>query len=378
VTAASSGHTAPDWPGRLRDVRAHCEHEALDAFVVSAPHNLTYLCGFRGTAGLLVITPRQHRLIVDGRYVTAAAEGIAAAGLDDIEVERVERRYDLTLAAVLRSVGARQVGFEAEHVTVAGLAHWERVAGRITWQPTERVVETRRAIKDDFEITVIRRGGRALASVARELASWVRAGRTEIDVARDLDAAIERAGFSAPAFPTIVAAGPNSAHPHARPTSRVIAAGDLVLLDFGGILDGYCVDLTRMAVIGQPGARAVSLFEAVHAAQAAAITSVRAGVPAPDVDAAAREVLDARGFGDAFLHGTGHGLGLEVHEAPRISRADSGTTDVLEARMVCTIEPGAYLEGFGGVRLEDDVLVTAEGCEVLTDAPRTLLVVPGR
>jgi Xaa-Pro aminopeptidase len=148
-----------------------------------------------------------------------------------------------------------------------------------------------------------------------------------------------------------------------------------VLLDFGGILDGYCVDLTRMAVLGQIDPRAGALFDAVRAAQSAAIASVRAGIAASTVDTAARDVLAARGLGDAFLHGTGHGLGLEVHESPRISRADSGPTDVLEARMVCTIEPGAYLNGLGGVRLEDDVLVTAGGCEVLTDAPRDLLVV---
>lgn len=375
MIATVSEHAAPNWPGRLHHVRHHCEQQALDAFVVSSPHNLTYLCGFRGTAGLLVITPLEQRLIVDGRYVTAAAEGLESAGLTDVQVERVERRYDLTLIDLLKSLKTGRVGFEAQHVTVAGLAAWQRAGGDITWEPTERVVETHRAIKDDFEIAIIRRGGRALSSVARHLASWVRAGRTELEVARDIDAAIERAGFSAPAFPTIVAAGPNSAHPHAFPTGRQIAAGDLVLLDFGGILDGYCVDLTRMAVLGQADARAASLFDAVLAAQTAAIASVRAGVPAPQVDAAAREVLDARGFGDAFLHGTGHGLGLEVHEAPRISRADSGTADVLEARMVCTIEPGAYLDGFGGVRLEDDVLVTAGGCEVLTDAPRDLVVV---
>ncbi|HEY7474222.1 MAG TPA: Xaa-Pro peptidase family protein [Vicinamibacterales bacterium] len=375
MNAAISQHTAPDWRERLRDVRELCERQAFDAFVVSSLHNITYLCGFRGTAGLLVVTAQGEQMIVDGRYLSAAEEALRSAGLSEAQVERVERRYDLTLADLLKSLKARRVAFEAEHVTVAGLAAWQRAGGGITWEPTEKIVEKQRAIKDDFEIAALRRGGRALSAVARELPSWIRAGRSELDLARDIDAAIERAGFSAPAFPTIVASGPNSAQPHARPTARRLEAGDLVLLDFGGILDGYCVDLTRMAVPGQVDSRAASLFDAVRAAQAAAIANVRAGVPAAQVDAAARDVLDARGLGDAFLHGTGHGLGLEVHEAPRISRADSGTADVLEARMVCTIEPGAYLDGFGGVRLEDDVLVTAEGCEVLTDAPRDLLVV---
>ncbi len=370
-----SERLTPDWSGRLRVVREYCAANDLEAFVVSTPNNLSYLCGFRGTAGLLVVGARETVLIVDGRYTSVAAEGLAAAGLDDIPVERVERRYDLTLAAVLRQWKAARVGFEAEHVTVAGLATWQRAAGEPVWQPTERVVEQRRAIKDAFEVAVIRRAARALSSVAREIGTWVRAGRSEIDLARDVDAAIDRAGFSAPAFPTIVASGPNSAHPHARPGERRLAPGDLVLLDFGGVLDGYCVDLTRMAVLGPVDARAAVLFDAVSAAQAAAIAAVRGGIAASHVDTAARDVLDARGFGEAFLHGTGHGLGLDVHESPRISRADSGSQDVLEAGMVCTIEPGAYLEGLGGVRLEDDVLVTAEGCEVLTDAPRDLLVV---
>ncbi len=375
MSAPASDNAIPDWSGRLRGVRDYCARQGLDAYVSSSSHNLAYLCGFNGTAGLLITTPREHHLVVDGRYVAVATDVIEAAGLAEVRVERVERRYDATLAAVLTRLKAARAGFEAEHVTIATLGMWERAAGSIAWQPTERVVEGQRTIKDDFEIGVFRRAARALSDVAREAGAWVRAGRTEIDVARDIDAAIERAGFSAPAFPTIVASGPNSAHPHARPGQRRLAPGDLVLLDFGGILDGYCVDLTRMAVLGQIDPRAGALFDAVRAAQSAAIASVRAGIAASTVDTAARDVLDARGLGDAFLHGTGHGLGLEVHESPRISRADSGTTDVLEARMVCTIEPGAYLNGLGGVRLEDDVLVTAEGCEVLTDAPRDLLVV---
>ena len=222
---------------------------------------------------------------------------------------------------------------------------------------------------------MFRRAGPALAEVARQLGQWVRAGRTEIAVARDIDAGIERAGFSQPAFETIVASGPNSAHPHARPGERRLAAGDLVVLDFGGVLDGYCVDLTRMAGIGQVGSEALALVEGVRAAHGAALETIRAGVTGAEVDRAARQVLDARGLGPAFLHGTGHGLGLEVHEAPRLSRSAAGASDGLAAGMVCTIEPGAYVDGLGGVRLEDDVLVTASGCEVLTEAPRDLLVV---
>jgi Xaa-Pro aminopeptidase len=188
VIATISGHAAPDWPGRLRDVRDYCERQAFDAFVVSSLHNITYLCGFRGTAGLFVITAQGQQLIVDGRYLSAAAEALRAAGLSDAQVERVERRYDLTLGDLLKSLKASRVGFEAEQVTVAGLAAWQRAVGGITWEPTEKVVEKQRVIKDDFEIAAIRRGARALSSVARELPTWVRAGRSELDLARDIDA----------------------------------------------------------------------------------------------------------------------------------------------------------------------------------------------
>jgi Xaa-Pro aminopeptidase len=200
-------------------------------------------------------------------------------------------------------------------------------------------------------------------------------GRTEREIARDIDRAIEHAGFERPAFETIVASGPNSAYPHARPTDRSLAPGDLVVLDFGGVLDGYCVDLTRMAAVGSISIAARRLYEAVRDAQARAIASIRAGVSGADVDAAARDALEAEGLGSAFVHGTGHGLGLEVHEGPRLSRAASGASARLDAGMVCTVEPGAYVEGVGGVRLEDDVVVTLGGSELLTDAPRDLVLI---
>ena len=365
----------PDWSGRFRAIRQTYTHDRLDALVVSTPANLRYLTGFAGSAGLLVLTSDAGWLVVDGRYTGAVGEAIAAGELASVRMEKVEQRADQALAGLLHRIGAKRIGFEAGHVTVAALRSWQALTDGLEWVPTERLVEQRRIIKDRVELAVLRRAASRLSDVARGLGELVAARRTERDIARAIDLAIDRAGFSEPAFPTIVASGPNSAHPHARPTDRQLAEGDLVVLDFGGVLDGYCVDLTRMAAVGQASARAGALFAAVHEAQAAAIETVRAGVTGAAVDAAARRVLDARGLANAFLHSTGHGLGLEVHEAPRLSPERSGPAESLEAGMVCTIEPGAYLEGFAGVRLEDDVLVTADGCDVLTDAPRDLLVV---
>ncbi len=365
----------PDWSGRLRILSDSCEHEHVGALVVSTPANLRYLTGFAGSAGLLVATRAEAFLIVDGRYSGEVTSAVAAGELARVEVVKVEQRFDLSLADLVGRIGDARIGFEAANVTVATLASWQKAAGGVEWVATERLVERQRVVKDAFELDVLRNAARRLSGVARDLTQIVRGGQTEREAARAIDLAIERAGFSAPAFPTIVASGPNSAHPHAHPGDRRLTTGDVVVLDFGGIFDGYCVDLTRSAVVGQASARARALFEAVRDAQAAAMAAVGAGVTGADVDAAARRVLEARGLAEAFLHSTGHGLGLEVHEAPRLSPARSGPAEPLAAGMVCTIEPGAYLEGFAGVRLEDDVLVTADGCEVLTDAPRDLLVV---
>jgi Xaa-Pro aminopeptidase len=365
----------PDWSGRLRRVHEHCAQDGLDALVVSALPNITYLCGFRGTDGLLVASGGAVWLLVDGRYEAAARTAIEAGLIAPVQVERVTGRYDAALAGFLERLGARRVGFEAGHVTVALLQAWQRRLPGVEWRGSEQLVERLRAIKDDFEIAALRRGARAIDSVAARLPELVARGRSEREVAKLVEEAMDRAGFAQPAFPTIVASGPNSGLPHARPTDRRLADGDLVVLDFGGVLDGYCTDITRMAAVGHVSPRAHALFRAVAAAQAAALAAIRDGVPSPVVDAAARDVLHAHELGEAFVHGTGHGIGLQVHEAPRVGRDDGQQADVLRAGMVCTIEPGAYVDGVGGVRLEDDVLVTAGGCEVLTTAPRDLLVV---
>jgi Xaa-Pro aminopeptidase len=365
----------PGWTGRLQRVQSDLAHHELDALVVSTPHNIFYLCGFAGSSGLLLVTPTASVLVTDGRYEFVVRQDLAAGRLGPVSLERVDRRYDLTLGALVTRLGVGRIGFEAAHVTVATLNAWGRAAPTATWLPTERIVEDMRLVKDAFEVEILRRGGRMISDVARQLSSIVRSGRAERAVAADLDRLIEAAGFTGPAFPTIVASGPNSALPHARPGDRPLAPGDLVVLDFGGVLDGYCVDVTRMAAVGPVPEQAMTLFEAVRAAHGAAVDSVRPGLLASDVDAAARSVLESRGLGEAFMHSTGHGLGLEVHEAPRIGRPDPEAPERVQPGMVFTIEPGAYLEGLGGVRVEDDVLVTATGGEVLTMAPIDLLVV---
>jgi Xaa-Pro aminopeptidase len=351
----------------------------LDAIVVTCAPNIRYLSNHSGSSGVLVITPDSARLLVDFRYREAVQllqqSPSACPGL---VVQDVPASYDEALLDGLRDMGASIVGFEAAHVSVATHERWRKMAEtrqlNLTFTATDAVVEGARAVKDRFEIATLREAAARLTSVAAMVLDAIRAGETERAIAGTIDSAIRHAGYERSAFDTIVASGPNAALPHHHPGDRVLADGDLVVLDFGGVLDGYCCDLTRMVSIGAPSSEAQRLYDSVYDAHQAAIAAIRPGVQSAAVDTAARSLLEARGLGEAFGHGTGHGLGLDVHELPRITRARPDVASVaLEAGMVFTVEPGAYVPGFGGVRIEDDVVVTEHGCEVLTAVPHGLL-----
>jgi len=363
---------------RHERLRAAFSGLEIDALVVGHPPNLRYLTNHAGTAGLAVVTGREVVLLLDFRYITAMEMLQASpSACPELRVSQVPGSYDAALAECLESLGVRRVGFEGAHLSVARHAAWERACrGRglaLDFVATDRAVERLRVIKDDDEIAKLRAAAAGLTPVAEAAFAAVRPGVAEKEVAGVIEAALRAGGFERPAFDTIVASGPNSALPHYRAGERILGEGDLVVLDFGGVLDGYCSDLTRTVSVGTPSSDALKVHAAVLAAQRAAIDAVRPGVLASLVDAAARQVLDAKGLGEAFGHGTGHGLGLDVHENPRVARATADNPNVpLEAGMVLTVEPGAYLTGWGGVRIEDDVLVTATGCETLTSVPRDL------
>jgi Xaa-Pro aminopeptidase len=370
---------------RLERVRRHADGASVDALLVTHLPNLQYLTGFTGTAGAVLVLPKRCLLLVDFRYVTAARALISALDAGLVDLEPVTKSYDEAITDALCRERALRVGIEAAHLTVArfnalssGLL--QRASDPSdprtpvpTLVATERIVERARMIKDAGEIATFREAAARLSAIARRLPEYARPGRTEKEVADLIEDAMRQAGFSRPAFDTIVASGPNSALPHASPTGRVLGPGDPTVLDFGGVYSGYCVDLTRTVQLGGISGDMGRLFAAVAEAQRAAITAVKPGVRPSEVDGAARAVLDRHGLGEAFGHGTGHGLGLEVHEDPRVGRAQPNLPDdPLEPGMVITIEPGAYVPDLGGVRIEDDVLVTEDGCEVLTDVPTFL------
>jgi Xaa-Pro aminopeptidase len=371
--------TSTDLAARHTTIRRAIEALSLDALIVSAPTNIRYLSNHAGSAGTLVVTGDALHLLVDFRYQEAIRllqESPSAC--PTLNVWPVAASYDEALVDCLVKIGVSRVGFEAGHLTVSRHDWLLRTAAArtldLTFRATDRVVEQVRIVKDDGEVATLREAARRLTPVAQAAFAMIRPGISERAVAARIEAAIRDAGFERTSFDTIVASGPNAALPHYRAGDRLLQRAEVVVLDFGGVLDGYCSDLTRTVALAPPSAEAHRVHQAVREAQQAAIDAVRPGIAATDVDRAARRVLEAHGLGEAFGHGTGHGLGLDVHEEPRVTRPRADVAPVLlEPGMVFTIEPGAYLPGWGGVRIEDDVLVTARGCEVLTSVPYALI-----
>ncbi len=364
---------------RHRTVRQGCRAAKLDALVVTSLPNVTYLSNFTGSAAIVVITADRFFFVTDFRYLTAVTESQrTASACPSLELVRVAGSYDVTLATLLKSMPDARVGFEAAHLTVSR-HDWLAAAladTSVALVPALGIVEQARIRKDGYERRTLETAAAMLAELVPDAIAEVRPGRSERETAFGIDARIHRAGFERTAFETIVAAGPNGALPHAHPGERTIREGDLVVLDFGGVYDSYCVDLTRTVSVGAADSRTRDVYSAVLAAHDRAIQAVRPGASRFAVDAAARDELTRRGFGDAFGHGTGHGLGIEVHEEPRVGqrRPDVDTSEeALAPDMVFTIEPGVYLPDWGGVRIEDDVLVTGDGVKVLTNAGTELV-----
>jgi len=365
-------------------VREAAARRQVDAVVVTTRSNILYLTNFTGSAAIVVVTPDRIHFVTDFRYVTAL-ESLQQSphACPDLDLTVVDGAYDPTLVRLVDSLGLDRLGFEAANMTVSRRDWLVAAFGRDgrttpTLVPTEQLVERIRVRKDPDEIETLRKAASLLSEVARGVFEEIVHGRTERDVALAIDNRIRSAGFERPAFETIVASGPRAALPHATPGERRLSEHDLVVLDFGGVYDSYCVDLTRTVSVGRADDRAREVHAAVLEAHDRAIRTVEPGTSRFAVDAAARDWLTARGMGEAFGHGTGHGLGIDIHEDPRITRptpdvpGDDGDRE-LAAGMVFTIEPGAYFPGWGGVRIEDDVLVTDHGVDVLTNVTTHLL-----
>lgn len=348
---------------RLERLRSSFGPGRVDALLVTNLANVRYLTGFSGSAGLLLVTERGALLGTDGRYRTQAAEQLAAAGVAagvELVVGGPVAQYDALVAAASAS---GRIGLEADDVTWAAQRRW---AGLLAADlvPTSALVERLRAVKDPGEVDRIERAAAIADEALGEIRPMLGEGRSEAEVALALDTAMRRLGAEDRAFETIVASGPNAAKPHARPGGRRISPGDPVVVDFGARYDGYRSDMTRTFCVGAPPEGDLArMFDVVAEAQAAGVAAVRSGVAAGEIDTVCRSRIDEAGWAGAFEHGTGHGVGLDIHEAPSVGPR---STAILSPGVVVTVEPGVYLPGVGGVRIEDTLVVTEDGARALT------------
>lgn len=350
---------------RIAQIRA-CLASPSHAFVIMRPENRRYITGFTGSAGVVVITQETAILITDFRYVEQA-------GVEAPDYQIIEHQGPLlkTLAQVLKKQEINRLAFEQDYVTFGQYEVWSKELG-VQLVPVEGWVERLRRIKDQQEIAAIRRSISIADRAFEHVLGLIKPGIKELEVAQELEFFMRRAGASALAFDSIVASGPRSALPHAQPTERAVEAGEMLKMDFGCIVQGYCSDLTRTVGVGQLSEQHQRIYHIVLEAQLAGIKAIRSGVTGQAVDKVARDMIAEAGFGNNFGHSLGHSLGLVVHETPWLSTSE---TTVLEPGMVLTVEPGIYLPGWGGVRIEDVVVVTADGCEILTQANKQLLII---
>jgi len=350
---------------RIDRVRARLAALGVDALLVSDLTNIRWLTGFTGSNGWVVVGRDAVALVTDGRYGDQAAKQLAASGVEASVLVGATGAETQAHLATLCAPHDR-VGFEAEHVTYAQHSRWVEVFDTELW-PAHGVVEAERRVKDSVEIELMARAcaiaDQALAEVAPHLE-----GLTEAQVRNRLELRMRELGATGPSYDTIVATGPvNAALPHHRPTDTVIEAGHTVIIDVGALVGGYHSDMTRTFVVGDPTPLQAELYELVLAAQQAGVAAVRAGMSVKELDGVCRGIITEHGYGDWFTHGTGHGVGLLIHEDPFVNRAGDA---ILQVGDVVTVEPGVYREGFGGVRVEDLVVVTEHGCRVLTATPK--------
>jgi Xaa-Pro aminopeptidase len=357
---------------RLPRLRARLAADGLDALLVTKLANVRYLTGFTGSAGMLLVAPDDALFVTDGRYTEQAAEQLAGAGVAPavrIEIGLTAAAQHAALAAMV-APGAR-LGLEDHSVTWADHRGFVTVFEGVELVPAGALVEDLRRVKDPGEVDRIRRACAIADDAFQAMLTRLADGITERQFALELEFAMRERGASGNSFDPIIAAGPNGAKPHARPSDRVIGRNELVVCDFGCIVDGYCSDMTRTVSLGDPGPDARHLYRVVLESQQAGRALVAADVACADIDRASRDIIADAGWADAFSHSTGHGVGLEIHEAPRVAATGR---DTLVVGDVVTVEPGVYLPGIGGVRIEDTVVVAAAGSEPLTLTPKDLVL----
>lgn len=351
---------------RLDKLRAQLAQQPIDGMLIIKPENQRYVSGFTGTSGYLLVTDTDAVLITDFRYTEQAREQAPHFRI----VEHGSSAPD-SLLSEIHKLGIKRLGFEKDYLTYTLYATYKDKFAPVELVPTEGVIEKLRAIKDQQEIAVLRQAAKIADDAFSHILGFLKPGVSERDVAIELEFYMRRQGAKSSSFDTIVASGVRSSLPHGVASDKLLEKGDFVKMDFGALYQGYCSDLTRTVVLGEPGARQREIYEVVREAQLHALHHLKPGMTGKEADALARDLIQAKGYGDNFGHSLGHGIGLFIHEEPRLSALSN---DILQPGMAVTVEPGIYVAGFGGVRIEDDVVITETGIEILTGSPKELLI----
>jgi Xaa-Pro aminopeptidase len=351
---------------RVNKLRKQMEPQPFDGMLILKPENRRYLSGFTGSAGYLLITGQEAVLITDFRYSEQAKEQAP-----HFRVVNHGASVQDTIRAELESAGVKRLAFEKDHLTYALYASYSEKFAPVELIPTEGIVEKIRAVKDAQEIATIRQACAIADAAFSHILGFLKPGISERDVALELEFFMRREGAKSSSFDIIVASGARSSLPHGVASDKILQQGDFVKMDFGALYDGYCSDITRTVVLGEPNERQKQIYDIVLEAQLRALNNLKPGMSGKEADALARDLIRDKGYGDQFGHSLGHGLGLYIHEDPRLSTLSN---DQLEPGMVVTVEPGIYIPGFGGVRIEDDVVITEFGIEILTRSTKELLI----
>lgn len=349
---------------RLMKLRTFMTEHKLDGMLISKPENRRYFSNFSGSAGMLLISKNDNKLFTDFRYIEQATDQAKQYDIIRYRVSACE-----TLAAVVKELNVNIVGFEGDFITYDGYEELVKCLPTIELKPVQ--LDTLRMVKDDSEIELIKKAVEIADHAFSKILSFIKPGMSEQEVALELEHNIRKLGAEKPAFDTIMASGKRGALPHGRASQKIIEIGDFVTMDFGAVYQGYHSDITRTVCIGKASEKQREIYEIVLAAQIAGVQAVTPNKFGKEIDAVSRKIINDAGFGDFFGHGLGHGLGLNIHEDPRIS--PTNIHNALMENMVVTIEPGIYMPDWGGVRIEDTVLVSANGCQILTASSKELI-----
>lgn len=352
---------------RLNKLREALTQVGANAFITEKQENRFYLSGFTGSTGWVIVTEKEAFLVTDFRYVEQAQEQAP-----DFTVVNNERKAVEAIARLLQEKGIKRLAFESS-ISFGTYQEWSKAFDGVELVPTSGVLEKIRMFKDESEMVIIREAVGIAEAAFAHIQGYIRPGVREVDVALELEYFMRKQGATGSGFDIIVASGVRGALPHGRASEKVIQAGEMVTLDFGAAYKGYNSDITRTVAVGEPSAKMKEIYDIVLRAQLAGLEALKPGVTAKAADAATRDVIAAAGYGEAYGHSAGHGLGIEVHELPGLSTV---STFVLEPGMLVTMEPGIYITGVGGVRIEDDVLITADGHENLNKSTKELLILP--